>query len=174
MSDTMNDIRKGLLAFPAFPVVLAAMQHNGIRNIITLGMVHVFSFKPPLIGIGIAPGRYSYKLIKESGEFVLGIPDKEIARAVKYCGTHSGRDVDKFRETKLTPVKGRTVKAPLIRECPVNLECTNVKEIEAGDHTWFIGEVKEVHIDDDYNKENSLIYWDTEYRVIGEKIDFDL
>ncbi len=166
----MDDVRRGLLAFPAFPVVLATMQHNGIRNIITLGMVHVFSFKPPLVGIGISPSRYSYGLIKESREFVLGIAGKEIVGAVQYCGTHSGRDVDKFRETNLTPVNGKTVKAPLIKECPVNLECGNVKEVEAGDHTWFIGEVKEVHIDENYNKENSLIYWNMEYRVIGEKV----
>jgi flavin reductase (DIM6/NTAB) family NADH-FMN oxidoreductase RutF len=169
--DAMNDVRKGLLSFPAFPVVLASMEHNGIRNIITLGMVHVFSFKPPLIGIGIAPARYSYRLIKESGEFVVGIPDKEIIEAVQYCGTRSGRDVDKFTETKLTPIKGNAVKAPLIKECPVNFECIVVEEVEAGDHTWFIGEVKEVHVDGIYNKENSLIYWDMEYRVVGGVVE---
>lgn len=167
----MDDFRKGLLAFPAFPVVLATTQHNGKRNIITLGMVHVFSFKPPLVGIGIAPGRHSYSLIKESREFVLSIPGKEIVNAVQYCGTKSGRDVDKFMEAKLIPVQGETVKAPLIKECPVNLECKIVKEVEAGDHTWFIGEVKKVHIDENYNKENSLIYWNMEYRVIGELVE---
>lgn len=171
MRDTMDDVRKGLLAFPAFPVVLASVEHKGIRNIITLGMIHVFSFKPPLLGIGIAPSRYSYRLIKESGEFVVGIPGKEIIEAVKYCGTRSGRDVDKFKETKLTPFEGKSVKAPLIRECPVNFECTVVKDLDAGDHTWFIGEVKEVHIDENYNKEKSLIYWDMEYRVIGEILE---
>lgn len=169
--DPMDDVRKGLLAFPAFPVVLVSVEHNDKRNIITLGMVHVFSFKPPLIGIGIAPTRYSYQLIKRSGEFVVGIPDKEIAGTVQYCGTRSGRDVDKFKETKLTPIKSKFVNAPLIKECPLNFECIVVKEVEAGDHTWFIGEIKKVHIDENYNKEKSLIYWNMEYRVIGEIVE---
>jgi flavin reductase (DIM6/NTAB) family NADH-FMN oxidoreductase RutF len=134
-------------------------------------MVHVFSNNPPLVGIGIAPGRYSYRLIKESGEFVLGIPDKELVRVVNYCGTKSGRDVDKFKETKLTPVKGIAVKAPLIKECHVNIECSVLNEVKAGDHNWFIGEVKKVHIDETYDKETSLIYWDKEYRVVGEVVD---
>jgi len=167
----MNDPRKGIKAFPAFPVVLATMEYNGIRNIITLGMVHVFSNNPPLVGIGIAPGRYSYGLIKKSEEFVLAIPGKELVRAVNYCGTKSGRDVDKFKETKLTPIKGIAVKAPLIKECPVNIECRVLNEVEAGDHNWFIGEVKNVYIDENYDKENSLIYWDKEYRVVGEVVE---
>lgn len=160
----------GYKAFPAFPTVLITVNWEGKKNIITLGMVHVFSFSPPLIGIGVAPKRHSFNMLKESGEFVLNVPGKELVEQTLLCGTKSGRDTDKFTETGLTPVKAEKVSAPLIAECPLNMECRIVQEIITGDHVWFIGEVLTVHMDESYNKEDMLTYWGGEFRLVGEVI----
>lgn len=160
----------GYRAFPAFPTVLVTANSNGRDNIITLAMVHMFSFSPPLIGIGVAPKRHSYRMVRESGEFAVNVPGKELLEQVLFCGTKSGRDTDKFRETGLTPVKGEKISAPLIAECPLNMECKVVREIETGDHVWFIGEVKAVHMDENYNKEDIITYWGGEFRLIGKVI----
>ena len=159
---------RGLRLFPAFPVVLACVESEGKRNIITLGMVHVFSFEPPLVGVGVHPKRYSFAMMRNAKEFTLNIPGKDLLEKTNFCGTHSGRDTDKFRETGLTPGTSETVKSPVIEECPVNYECKVVKELETGDHVWFIAEVTRVRVSDNYDKENALIYWGKEYRTAGK------
>ncbi len=155
--------------FSGFPVVLATV--GGKRdNIITLAMCHVFSFKPPYLGIGVAPRRFSHGLLKESNEFAVNIPDKSMLRPTEICGSKSGRNVDKFEASGLTREKASRISAPLIAECPVNIECVKVKDIEAGDHTWFIGEMVASHKDENYDKADMMLYWG-EYRVIGELVN---
>jgi flavin reductase (DIM6/NTAB) family NADH-FMN oxidoreductase RutF len=102
-----------------------------------------------MVSISVRPGRHSHGLIKKSGEFVVNIPREEQLRALDFCGVASGRDVNKFAELGLTPVPGTEVAAPLIKECPVNLECrvTDVKSL--GTHDLFLGEIVAVHMDDD-------------------------
>lgn len=156
-------------AFAGFPVVLGTV--GGQRdNIITLAMCHVFSFKPPYIGVGIAPKRYSYALFKESRDFAVNIPSRKMLRAVEICGSRSGRKVDKFEAAGLTREKAEKISAPLIAECPVNIECVKVKEVETGDHTWFIGEIVAARMDESYDRyEDMLLYWG-EYRAIGQQV----
>jgi flavin reductase (DIM6/NTAB) family NADH-FMN oxidoreductase RutF len=156
-------------AFSGFPVVLATVSGEK-DNIITLAMCHVFSFKPPYLGVGIAPRRYSHGLFKASKDFAVNIPDGKMLRAVGICGSKSGRKVDKFTAAGLTKEKAEKVSAPLIAECPVNIECRKVTELEAGDHTWFIGEIVAARMDPGYEKNRDmLLYWG-EYRTIGELV----
>lgn len=138
-------------------------------NIITLAMCHMFSFRPALVGVGVAPKRFSYGLLKASEDFAINIPDRRLLKATELCGTKSGRDIDKFTAAGLTKEKAEKISAPLIAECPVNIECVKVNEVETGDHTWFVGEVVAARKDPCYDKANMMLYWG-EYRVIGELV----
>lgn len=89
------------------------------------------SINPPLLAVSIAPRRHSYKLIQETKEFVINIPTMKFVKETLFCGRKSGRDVDKFKETKLTPLPAKTVKAPIIKECVAHLECKLYKRIAA-------------------------------------------
>jgi flavin reductase (DIM6/NTAB) family NADH-FMN oxidoreductase RutF len=156
-------------SFSGFPVVLATVAGEK-DNIITLAMCHVFSFKPPLLGIGVAPKRFSYGLLKNSNDFAVNIPSKRLLKAVEICGSKSGRRVEKFQAAGLTREKADKISAPLIAECPVNIECVKVNEVEAGDHTWFVGEIVAARSEPDYDcKRDMLLYWG-EYHTIGEKV----
>jgi len=162
-SDQAEDV------FSGFPVVLATVSGEK-DNIITLAMCHVFSFRPPLLGIGVSPRRYSYGLLRASNDFAVNIPSKSMLRAVEICGTKSGRKTDKWQASGLTRESAERISAPLIAECPVNIECVKVREVEAGDHTWFIGEIVAARADPTYDKNRDmLLYWG-EYRTVGELV----
>ena len=151
-------VSEGLRQLPIRPVYLLSTEHEGKKNIITIGMFAFFSGKPTLVGAGIAPSRYSYELIRQSKEYVVNAVDENLVEAVRICGQKSGREVDKFELAKLTPEKGLKVNAPLIKESPVSIECKVVKEVEVGDHVWFIGEVLAVHVREDYDWDNGLLF----------------
>jgi flavin reductase (DIM6/NTAB) family NADH-FMN oxidoreductase RutF len=153
--------------FPAFPVVLVTVG----ENIIAIGLVHVFSFTPPMLGIGVHPRRFSYQLLKEVRDFGVNIPTKEQAEEVNICGTFSGRDFNKFEKANLTPMNPKLIKSILIEECPVNFECKLVAELSfGGSHDWFVGEVVAAYKEENYDRENALGYWTKEYRVMGELV----
>ncbi len=110
------------LLFPT-PVVLVTSQSGDSKpNIITIAWTGVVNSKPPMISVAIQPSRYSHGLILSSGEFGVNIPTRNLLRAVDYCGTVSGRNVDKLKVTGFTRMPAEKIKAPLIQECPVNLE----------------------------------------------------
>jgi len=155
--------------FPAFPAVLVAMG-DGEKNVITIGLVQIFSFNPLILGIGVAPSRHSFKLLQKYPDFSINIPGKELVEQVLYCGTKSGRDTDKFKETGLTAIPGRKIKSPVIKECLVNFECKKSKTIEMGDRTWFLGEVVHTEAAKDYAREKGLLYWAGEFRMPGEVV----
>lgn len=160
------DNKEGRRAFPSFPLTLVTIPGTP-PNIITAALMHVFSFNPFQIGIGISPSRYSYGLLKVADDFVVNLPSREILDQVVFCGNNSGRDVDKFEKTRLTAIPAQEGKAPLIAECPINYECQIIQTIETGDRHWFIGEVKVVHRDVNFNRENLLCYWAGEFRLLG-------
>ena len=167
-----NEVRQieGIQAFPAFPVALVTVKDN----IITVATAHMFSFKPPLVIVGICPPRYSHELIKEAREFVINIPTKDIIESVEFCGLNSGRDVNKFQGSGLTPQDANQISSKLIQECPVNLECKVVQEIVVpeelkGSHDWFIGEVLTAHIDENYARTQALLYWAKKYRTVTDE-----
>jgi len=159
---------------PIRPVYLVSSEHQGKRSIISVGMFASFSSRPPLVGVGIARSRFSFNLIQKSGEYVVNVVDEKLMEAVRICGEKSGRDTDKFELAKLTPAKGPKVNAPLIKESPVSLECRVIKEVEAGDHVWFIADVQAAHVREDYDWKNGLLFkWigeDGHLFKIGEKV----
>ena len=116
-----RDVFRPVVPTPAALITCAA---PGARpNIISLGEVYMLALDPLVVGIGIRPSRYSHGLIAESREYVVNFPTAELVAAIDYCGRVSGADVDKFEATGLTPDPADVVAAPLIRECPINLEC---------------------------------------------------
>jgi flavin reductase (DIM6/NTAB) family NADH-FMN oxidoreductase RutF len=135
--------------FPCPVVLVTCLDSTGAPNIITLAWVGIVSSKPPTIGLGIRPSRYSHKLIENSKEFVVNVPSTKIVRETDYCGVTSGKDYDKFSKTKLTQEKADKINAPLIRECPINMECILKDVIPLGTHDLFLGEIVQVHIDQD-------------------------
>jgi len=145
------ELREGLRLQPgpASVVVMATCQgSDGKPNIITLGMYMPISFRPPLVCIGVSPRRYSHQLIEESGEFVINTPPISIEEQMHYCGTESGRRVDKFAETGLTPISSLKVGPPRIEECFSHIECKVVQKHTCGDHTLYVGEVVATSVDE--------------------------
>ena len=141
-----------LKKYPERTVLAVSAESKGRPNIIALGWNMPTSGAPPMAAISVGHGRFSHKLIREGGEFVLVFPSREMEDAVMYCGTHSGRDVDKFKATGLTSVKAKHVRPPLIGEAVVNMECRVVGELETGDHTLFAGEILAAYVSDEPRK----------------------
>jgi len=122
-------------------IAWAVAEHEGRRSICPLGWTMRTSATPPLMAISVAPSRFTHGLIEGAGEFVLAYPGRELAQATAYCGSHSGRDGDKFTKAGVTALPGRQVAAPVIVECVANLECRVVDRFTTGDHSIFVGEV---------------------------------
>jgi flavin reductase (DIM6/NTAB) family NADH-FMN oxidoreductase RutF len=158
---------RGIMAFPGFPVALVSVRDN----ILTVAATSFCSFDPPMVKIGIRPENYSYELIQETQDYIINMPTKEQMEAVRICCSRTGRDTNKFKEAKLTPIKGKKVSSYLIEECPVNLECEVIHVLDLkGSHVWFVGEVLLAHIRKDYDRKHALMYWPREYRTVGEVI----
>jgi flavin reductase (DIM6/NTAB) family NADH-FMN oxidoreductase RutF len=165
--------------FPCPVVLVTCVDSSGKPNIITLAWAGTACSDPPTLGLGIRPHRYSYKLIEDIGEFVVNIPTVDILKETDFCGMASGKDVDKFSETGLTPEPAEKVKPPLIRECPVNIECILKRKIPLGVHHLFLGEIVCVHVDQnvlnekgklDFNKLAPFVYNQGEYWSLHQKI----
>ena len=137
-------------------VLAVSVNPNGPADIIALGWKMTTSHKPPMVAISVAPPRYSHDLIHAGGEFVLSVPGEDMAEAVMFCGTTSGRDTDKFKEAGLTALPATQVKPPLIGEALVNFECVVRGELTTGDHTIFAGEIVATHIAEDASRRNLI------------------
>jgi len=143
--------------YPCPVVLVTCVDGDAAPNIITLAWVGVVCSEPPMVGISMRPHRYSHGLIVKSGEFVVNMPTENILLQTDYCGVVSGREVDKFAKTGLTPIPASQVKAPLIKECPVNLECRTARIISLGTHDLILGQVLATHIDEELLGENEEI-----------------
>lgn len=171
--------KPGNMLYP-LPAVLVSCKEEGKKpNIITVAWTGTVCTNPPMVYISIRPERYSYSLIKNSGEFVLNLTTKELARAVDFCGVRSGRDIDKFKEMALTPMESKTVSAPGILESPVNIECKVEQLMELGSHHMFLAKVSAVRVDKcyldekgrfDLSQANLLIYSHGEYFEEGQRL----
>ena len=149
---------KPTIALLLTPVVLVTCQDEGAKpNIITLAWVGVANSDPPMISIAIRPERHSHGIIKRTGEFVANLPTTAILKEMDFCGVASGSKVDKFSMTHLTPLPAGKVKAPLIKECPVNLECRVKQVLALGSHDLFLGEVVAAHMDTEIQDEKGRI-----------------
>jgi flavin reductase (DIM6/NTAB) family NADH-FMN oxidoreductase RutF len=166
--------------YPCPVVLVTCIDSKKTPNIITLAWNGIVCSDPPTIGISIRPHRYSFKLIEVSGEFAVNIPSTNILRETDYCGVFSGENIDKFSETKLTPSSSIKIQPPLIKECPVNMECISKNKIPLGSHHLFLGEIVQVHVDKaildekgdiDFSKASPFVYNQGEYwnlnKIIG-------
>ncbi len=169
--------KPGNMLYPLPAVMVSVADQDGNYNIITVAWAGTVCTNPPMLSISVRPERYSYHMIKETGEFVVNLTTESLAYATDYCGVRSGKDVDKFQEMKLTPEAATKVKAPLIKESPVNIECKVKQVLELGSHHMFLAEVVEVHADESYMNEKNkfelsktkpIVYSHGEYYGIGK------
>jgi flavin reductase (DIM6/NTAB) family NADH-FMN oxidoreductase RutF len=137
------------LLYPLPAVMVSCGDHPAEYNIITISWTGTVCSAPPMCYISIRPERHSYKIIKRTGEFVINLTTAGLVYATDWCGMKSGKDHDKFREMNLTPIRGQVVKAPLISESPVNIECIVREIIPLGSHHLFLAEVVAINADPD-------------------------
>ena len=145
----------GYSTFP-MPAAVISVGTGEEANLITLAYVGKMCSKPPIIAISIQPIRHSFQIIEKLGEFVINYPTINQLREMDYCGTRSGRNVNKWKELNLTKEKATVVSVPLVKEFPWNMECKVVNRIELGTHVCYFGEVVAVHSDEEYVKNGSL------------------
>ncbi|MFW9832265.1 MAG: flavin reductase family protein [Candidatus Thorarchaeota archaeon] len=149
------------LLHPYNAQLISSKSPDGQNNVLTIAWIIPTSVNPPLLTMSIRKERFSYPIIRETGEFVVNIPTFDMAEKVIKAGRMSGKRIDKFGELPLTPRKAKVVKAPLIEECVAHLECKVWKIIEAGDHDLIIGEIVAAYVIDGYFTKT----WDiTKYR----------
>lgn len=138
------------MLYPVPAVLVSVADSQGRPNVLTVAWAGTVCSNPPMVSISVRPERYSYHCIEETGEFVINLTTKKLAYAADYCGVKSGRDENKFEKMHLTPVQGKEVKAPLIAESPVSLECRVKQTLLLGSHTMFVAEVVSVSVDSAY------------------------
>lgn len=171
--------KPGNMLYPLPAVLVTAADKQGNDNVLTIGWAGTICSDPAMVSISVRPERYSYHMIKETGEFVINLTTSRLAWATDYCGVKSGRDVDKFREAKLTKLAAQKVKAPLIAESPVNIECRVTQSIALGSHEMFLATVEAVTVDEAYMDENNafclrkadpIVYSHGEYYTLDRMI----
>lgn len=144
--------KPGTFIYP-IPAVMVSCGDMKNSNIITVAWTGILNTNPATVYISVRPSRYSYNIIKEHGEFVINLTTKNLVRATDWCGVKTGAKVDKFKEMNLHKEKANIVKAPMIKESPVSIEC-KVKEIrEMGTHHIFIADVLAINADEKYISE---------------------
>lgn len=171
--------KPGNMLYPLPAVMVSVTDGKGNDNIITVAWEGTVCTNPPMVSISVRPTRYSYDMIRNTGEFVINLTTENLAYATDYCGVRSGRDVDKFKELKLTKEKADYVQAPMIGESPVSIEC-KVREVkELGSHHMFLADVVAVHADETYmdknnkfqlNQSHPLVYSHGEYLGLGKSL----
>lgn len=171
--------KAGNMLNPVPAVMVSVTDKEGKSNIITVAWAGTVCTNPPMVSISVRPSRYSYQILEETGEFVINLTNESLVKACDYCGVVSGRDVDKFAKTGLTPIPMEHVHAMGIDESPVNMECKITEKRELGSHTMFIAEVVGVTVDDQYmdetgkfhiNESGLVMYSHGEYFALGKKL----
>ena len=171
--------KPGNMLNPVPAVMVSCADREGKPNIITIAWAGTVCTNPPMVSISVRPTRYSYDMIRETGEFVINLVTEPLTRACDYCGVVSGRDVDKFAKTGLTPIPVEGVSVPGIAESPVSIACRVVEERALGSHTMFLAEVVGVTADDrdldetgrfDINGTGLIMYSHGEYFGLGRKL----
>lgn len=167
------------MLYPVPAVMVSCGRQGEKANIITVAWAGTICSDPVMISVSIRPERYSYGIIKETGEFVVNLVNNRLVFAADYCGVKSGRDVDKFREMQLTPLPSRQIGAPGIAESPVCLECKVTQVIPLGTHDMFLAQVVGVTVDEQYmdekgkfhlNSAGLVAYSHGEYFELGKKL----
>lgn len=142
-------LKAGTNLAPIPASIISCGTVDGKKNLISLAWVGIVNSDPPMLSISVRPQRHSHQMIKDSGEFVVNVPTRELLAAVDFCGNTSGRDVDKFAGAGLTALPASKVAAPVIAECPINLECRVRQVIPLGSHDLFLAEIVAVQANDE-------------------------
>ncbi|MBQ8894891.1 MAG: flavin reductase family protein [Clostridia bacterium] len=170
--------KPGTLLNPV-PPALISCAHGGKDNLITIAWTGILNTEPAKTYISVRPERYSYQMIKESGEFVINLPSQHIIRSIDFCGVRSGKDVDKFNACRLTREKATQVNCPMVAESPVSIECRVTDVIPLGTHHMFMADIVAVNIDERYIDERGKFhvekcalaaYAHGQYFALGKKI----
>ncbi|MGN0411633.1 MAG: flavin reductase family protein [Lachnospiraceae bacterium] len=152
--------KPGNMLYPLPVVMVSCADRAGNDNILTIAWTGTICSNPPMLSISVRKERHSYPMIHETGEFVVNLTTEDLVFATDYCGVKSGRDVDKWKEMNLTRESGEVVKAPMIKESPVNIECRVTEEKDLGSHVMFLAEVVSVHADKAYMDEKQKFHLD--------------
>ena len=139
----------GTFIYP-IPAVMVSCGTMEKSNIITVAWTGILNTNPAMCYISVRPERYSHDIIKENGEFAINLTTRQLAYATDWCGVKSGRDVDKFKEMKLTKEIANVIKAPLIKESPVSVECKVKEIVPLGSHDMFVAEIVAIDADEKY------------------------
>ena len=174
-----TDFKPGTMIYPLPAVMVSCGESPEEYNIITIAWTGTICSDPPMSYISVRPGRHSHGIISRTGEFVINLTTEELARATDWCGCRSGRKYNKWKEMSLTPAPARKVKAPVIAESPVNIECVVKQVIPLGTHDMFIAEVVNIQADEAFidhkgafslAKAGPLVYNHGHYFGLGRKI----
>jgi flavin reductase (DIM6/NTAB) family NADH-FMN oxidoreductase RutF len=136
--------------FPMTAALVTSQSVEGKPNLMGIGYVGFVCWQPPVVYLGINTARYSGQIIRDTGEFVVALPEREKVLNMDYCGFISGSDCDKFAIAGLSTRSATRVAPPLINECAVNLECELINIIEVGSHNLYLGKVVATHVADHY------------------------
>ena len=171
--------KAGNMVYPLPAVLVSCGDKEGNVNLMTAAWTGTICSEPPMVYVSIRKERYSHHMIKETGEYVINLTTEKLAEATDFCGVRSGRDMDKFKEMKLTPVKGALQYAPMVAESPVSIECKVNEVMELGSHDMFIAEVTAVYVDEQYmdakgtfhlEKAEPLVYSHGQYYGVGKHL----
>lgn len=173
------DFKPGNMLYPLPAVLVTVRDKEGRDNMITIAWAGTACTNPPMLYISVRPERYSYKALRETGEFVVNLTTKDMAKAVDYCGVRSGKDVDKFKQTGLQKGEASKINVSVIEDSPVNIECKVRELLELGSHHMFLADVVHVTVDDRYMDEkgtfhleraNPIVYSHGTYFDIGNSL----
>lgn len=171
--------KPGNMLYPLPAVLVTVTDGKGNDNVFTVAWTGTVCSDPAMVYISVRPSRHSYDMIKETGQFVINLTTESLAAATDYCGVKSGRDEDKFEKMNLTKQSGKYVKAPLLKDSPVNIECEVVDVTSLGTHDMFLAKVLCVHADKEFMdskgrfdlaKAKPLVYSHGQYYLTGKKL----
>ena len=171
--------KPGNLIYPVPAVMVTVADGEGKSNILTIAWTGTVCTNPPMAYISVRPERYSYGMLKKTGEFVINLTTEALVHATDYCGVTSGRDRDKWKDTGLTPGRASVVNVPVIMESPVHIECRVTEVKELGSHDMFLAQVVAVQVDEKYMKKDGkfelnstglLTYSHGEYFGLGKEL----
>lgn len=172
--------KPGTMIYPLPAVLVSCGESDEEHNLFTVAWTGTVCTNPPMCYISVRPERHSYEIIKRTGEFVINLTTASLARATDWCGVRSGRDYDKFSEMGLTAEAAAVVKAPVVAESPVSIECRVKQIIPLGSHDMFLADVVNVLVDEEYlnpetgklelERADMITYCHGEYFRLGKAI----
>lgn len=170
--------RGGALIAP-LPAVMVSCGSADKANIITIAWTGIMNTVPPKTYISVRPSRYSYGLIRQSGEFTINLTSEELVKTADLCGMYTGRKIKKFERCGLTEEPGVENSCPMILESPISIECKVTDIISLGSHDMFIADIVSVHVSDALINKNGKLciekaklaaYAHGDYYALGKKL----